>query len=161
MIFVSNKYSWIPLYIGILALFIYKYKWKGLILGLGLVLSVVVSDQFASGLIKPTVKRWRPCHDPELQSKVYLPNNHCGGDYGFISSHAANHFAIAAFLFFLFRNKFRWVAIFFIWAFLIAYSRVYLGVHYPGDVILGGMAGLLFGSIFLKYFQKYLKIEAN
>ncbi len=161
MEFASNKFTWIPLYVVILGIFLYKFKWKGLLLSVALILSVVTSDQFASGLVKPWAKRWRPCHDPQLQGQVYMPNNHCGGDYGFISSHAANHFAVAAFLFFLFRKKYPWTGWFFLWAGWIAYSRVYLGVHFPGDVLLGGMVGVFFGWLFQWWVGRYVEERAG
>ncbi|MBY0426077.1 MAG: phosphatase PAP2 family protein, partial [Cytophagales bacterium] len=98
MIFASDKNSWIPLYVIVIGYIFYNFKWKGIIITVLLVMSVVASDQFSSGLLKPTVKRLRPCHDPILSHLVYLPNNYCGGQFGFVSSHAANHFAIATFL---------------------------------------------------------------
>jgi undecaprenyl-diphosphatase len=99
-------------------------------------------------LFKDTVQRLRPCHAPDLQGLVHLVNGHCGGLYGFVSSHAANHFAIATFMTGMLQRRPRWAAaVLYIWAALIGYSRIYLGAHYPGDVIVGAMYGALIGGL--------------
>lgn len=145
MIFATATHVWIPLYILIGLGIIVSYKkqsWRYLLL---IACIILCSDQFASGLIKPLFERLRPCHEPSLQAHVFVPIG-CGGQYGFISSHAANTFALAAFLWLLFpqwqyKNALRWGIC--LWAAIVSYSRIYVGVHYPADVLLGATAGAL------------------
>jgi undecaprenyl-diphosphatase len=136
---ISGKLTWIPLY-GLLIYLLHKRfqtnSRKALIY---LISTVVFADQFSSSLLKPLFKRLRPCHVEEFQSWIHLPAG-CGGLYGFCSSHAANAFAIAAGYYLLTKNKFAGLALL-LWASLISYSRIYLGAHYPLDVIVGAFVG--------------------
>ena len=92
--------------------------------------------------------RLRPCHNPEIQAQVDTLNGYCGGQYGFVSSHAANYFGIATFLSVLFFRKIRFfIPLIMFWAALIAYSRIYLGVHYPADICCGAILGIILGLI--------------
>lgn len=122
-----------------------RQNWRHALLVLVmLALAVLVADQVSSGLIKHLVERLRPTHDPSLESMVHVINGYRGGMYGFVSSHAANFFAAATLLSFIMRH--RWVTLsLFTWALLQCYSRVYLGVHYPGDIMGGIVVGLLSG----------------
>lgn len=143
MFFVSGKYEWIPLYAVILGFIIWKYRWKSIWIILAIVILITLSDQIAN-LLKNGVKRPRPCKDPEIGHLVVLVNNYCRGAFGFVSGHAANSFALATFVALLFRK--RWVTISLVtWAAVVSYSRIYLGVHYPGDVIGGALLGILLG----------------
>ena len=141
MLFLSAKKVWIPLYVAIIGVIIYRYRKQAIIYVLCLVLSVVLADQITSGLMKPGFARYRPCHEPALKENVLTPGK-CGGKYGFASSHAANTFAVAACMFFLFRDKKYYRAALFIWAALVSYSRIYLGVHYPLDILTGAAIGI-------------------
>jgi len=136
---ISGKLTWIPLY-GLLIYSLYRRHqsawWKAIIY---LISTVVFADQFSSSLLKPLFKRLRPCHVEEFQSWIHLPAR-CGGMYGFCSSHAANSFAIAVGYYLLTKNKFAGLALV-LWASLISYSRIYLGAHYPLDVIVGAIVG--------------------
>lgn len=143
MIFASATHAWIPLYVLIGVGIASRYKrnaWQYLLL---IALIILCSDQFSSALVKPLVGRLRPCHQPELQGQIFVPAG-CGGMYGFISSHAANTFALAYFVGFLFKQQ-RYGKLLragmYIWASAVSYSRIYLGVHYPADVLFGALAG--------------------
>jgi len=144
MYWVTLKYTWFPFY-GLLVVFLlWKYRWQGLIMVLSIALSVALSDQFTSSFMKPFFERLRPCHNPELAGLVHVVDG-CGGSFGFASSHAANAFGFASIVWFLLRNTFQYTWLLFIWAAAVAYSRIYVGVHYPGDIIVGSICGFLFG----------------
>ena len=140
---ISGKIIWIPLYLAILIYLGVKYKRKFLIIVLFIILAATLADQI-SVMFKNLFERLRPCHDPELQGLVHLVKGECGGMYSFVSSHATNSFNVAL-LSLLFIKK-RWFSIsIIIWASVIGYSRIYLGVHYPGDVICGSILGAVIG----------------
>jgi len=156
-LFVTNKYSAIPLYLFLLY-FTYKYYGlkKTLVVVLFVVLLITVSDQ-TSNLFKYGFKRLRPCHDNNISHLVRLVKSRCGGLYSYFSAHAANSMAIAIFFGLLLRDKFKYILyILIVWAFLVAYSRVYIGVHFPLDVLTGMFLGLLNGVILFKLLQLVL-----
>jgi undecaprenyl-diphosphatase len=143
---ISGRLIWVPLYLAILIYLGITYKRKFLIILIFIILAAAFTDQI-SVLFKNSVQRLRPCHEPVLQGLVHLFNGECGGQFSFVSSHAANSFDVAL-LSLLFIRK-RWYTISIIsWAAVICYSRVYLGVHYPMDVICGAIQGSLVGWIF-------------
>jgi len=149
MWWVSGKYSWMPLYLLLLGWLIYKYRLKSIIFILSIILLITASDQGSVHLFKNVFERLRPSHNPELRNIIHLVNNYRGGQFGFVSSHAANVFALVSFLIHFIKN--RWVVILmFLVALLICYSRIYLGVHYPLDVIGGGIYGWILGFGFAK-----------
>jgi undecaprenyl-diphosphatase len=139
----SGKLIWVPLYLAILVFLGIKYKRKFLIIIIFIILAATLADQ-SSVIVKNLVHRLRPCHEPSIMSIVHLVNGDCGGVYGFVSSHATNTFDVA--LLSLSFIKKRWYTISIIlWASIICYSRVYLGVHYPGDVLCGAILGSFIG----------------
>ena len=142
-----GKLTWIPLYLLIIYFIIKKYGLKSVwVIGFAL-LSVLVADQISSGLIKPYFERLRPCNNPEIASWLILPNGK-GSNWSFVSSHSANHFAMAVYFIMVFigyRKQYNIVIPFLTWAFLIAFAQVYIGFHYPSDVILGGLLGSAIG----------------
>lgn len=155
MWFVSGKFSWSPLYLlFIIAIFVY-YKKQGFWILFTIILLITITDQFTSGLLKPLVGRLRPCHDPVISDMVHNVKR-CGGQFSFVSGHSANSFALATFSYMLFKNRFTWIWLAFIWAALVAYSRIYLGVHYPGDIIVGGIIGSCFA-----YLMYLLLVKVN
>lgn len=150
---ITNKYTWIPLYFVLLTYFIIKYKKKSFIPIIALALAVGASDYITSGIIKPNVNRTRPCNIEEANANILAP---CRNSPSFPSSHAANHFAIATFMLLLLSSKKKWLkTIFIAWAAAIAYSRVYVGVHFPFDVLIGGVIGAGLGYTFAKLSIKY------
>lgn len=140
----SGKVIWAPLYLAILIYIGMKYKRKFWVILLFIILAVAMADQFSVQLFKNIFHRVRPCHEPSLQGMLHLVKGECGGLYGFVSSHASNSFNVAL-LSLMFIRK-RWYTVSIIaWASVIGFSRIYLGVHYPGDVICGSMLGALIG----------------
>lgn len=155
----SYRFTWIPLYI-FLAFLLYKNFrnefWKILI---AVAVLILLTDQL-SVLIKNEVMRYRPCHNLILQSQIHLVNGECGGQFGFVSSHAANSSGLALFLIFLLRRKVKWLAfVLLIWCFIVSYSRIYLGAHYPLDVLGGWILGIFLASIIVYFYKKILLKE--
>lgn len=160
MVAMTKNFLWVPLYAILVYTIIKHYRQISFFVFIALAIAITLSDRFTSGLMKPYFKRLRPSHEPELEGLVHTVDGYVGGMYGFASSHAANTFAVATFFFVLFRNKNPWIGLLFIWAALVTYTRIYLGVHYPADVIVGGLIGAAFGylmsRIFISVYQKYI-----
>lgn len=133
---------WSFFFLSIVFFIIKKYRLKSLFIFFFLILCIVISDQF-SVFIKETVQRFRPSHDPFIQDLVHTVMKK-GGLYGFFSSHATNTFSVAMFLSLIFKN-FRFSVLLFFWAALASYTRIYLGLHYPGDILAGVLIGCLIG----------------
>jgi len=149
MLMVTRKETWIPFYAIIIFYIIKNHRGKALPVLLLLALVVVASDQF-SVLLKESIQRLRPVHDPEIGPLVHNVLRK-GGQYGFVSSHAANAFAIFAFTGRFFKNRwYTWLLLF--WAVLFSYSRIYSGVHYPLDIFGGAALGLLIGESFYRIY---------
>ncbi len=146
---VSGRFEWIPLYFILLGLVIREYRYQTWVILVGILLAIVAADFITSGIMKPYFERFRPSHDPDLAGMVRILNGKTGGLYGFASSHAANTFALATFFWMVFGKKFRTIKWLFVWALVVSYSRIYLGLHYPGDIFVGALVGI--GTGWLSY----------
>lgn len=176
---VSYKFSWVPLYLAVLCVLVRLGKaqaagisprameqtasathlaghpWRNVLwLVLTTALVILLSDQISSGLIKPLVQRPRPSHEPLLMEQLHYVNGYHGGPFGFVSSHAANTLALAVWLSLLLRQRSLWCALV---VFYVAnsYSRIYLGVHYPGDILCGSFIGALCGWLGYILYNRY------
>ncbi|WP_435355077.1 phosphatase PAP2 family protein [Emticicia sp. SJ17W-69] len=141
MFWVTYRFTWLPLYVYVIYYIYIKFRttfWQNLIF---IAFSVGLSDRFTSGFMKPYFQRFRPCHDPLIQQMVHVVGD-CGGQFGFASSHAANCFALAA-SFYLLNRGGKLTIFLFIWAIIVSYSRIYVGVHFPTDLIVGAIIGVL------------------
>lgn len=152
---ISATITWLPLFIFLIYLIFKSDRANAWwILG-GVALTILAADQFASGFLKPLVERLRPCHDPRWEG-VMFNYQRCGGLYGFVSSHAANTFGVTVFLNLKLKGKVKHLRWLYVYAVVVSYSRIYLGVHYPGDVIAGALIGTFFAWVcwFLIVFVK-------
>ena len=163
MLLISGKSSWIPLYVFLLFLLQRRLGWRGLAWAVPVIgLMILCSDQGSVQLFKESVRRLRPCHEPTLSGMVHLVPEGCGGQYGFVSSHAANHSAIAFFMIGILGGRPRWsIPALVLWAALVGYSRIYLGVHYPGDVLVGSLFGATVGIIFVVMLRRILQYGSS
>jgi undecaprenyl-diphosphatase len=139
--------AWIPLYAFMLYVVIKSCKWETWIILLGLALTILLADQTTASIMKPYFGRLRPSQDPTLDGLIHLVEGYKGGRFGFASSHAANTFGAATFFFLSFRKTKPWIIVLFLWAAFVSYTRIYLGVHYPGDVIAGAFVGGICGWV--------------
>ena len=147
--------TWLPLYLFLILFVVINFPSKAFSWILTAIITFAISDQLSSSLLKPFFARLRPCNDPELVGMVRLLLPNCGSGYSFTSSHATNHFAFAVFIFISMGQvlgKWKWVFLF--WAGSVAYAQVYVGVHYPIDVLVGGLLGTLIGYISANLYQQ-------
>jgi undecaprenyl-diphosphatase len=152
MVWVSGKVTWWPFYLMLLAYLVWTRRLQVIPLILFIALCITLADQSSVHLFKEVFERLRPCHEPALEGMVHLVNGRCGGMYGFVSSHAANSFGVATLLLLVVRR--RWFTIVILsWALLVGYSRIYLGVHYPGDIIGGAILGMICGYLVYLLFR--------
>ncbi len=154
----SNRFIWIPFYAWLLYLLWKKYPKRFWVLLISIALMILVTDQLCD-LAKTGIKRFRPTHELAIAHLVHTINNYRGGLYGFYSGHATNAFAVGAFTHVLLRKSSKWVLpVMLVYLILVPYSRIYLGVHYPGDVLVGALVGSVIGWFFgWRYKQFYAK----
>ena len=150
MVVLTNGLSWLPLFLLVIGWMIYKLHWQSVIVIVAVVLVIILADRISAGLLKPMIGRLRPSHEPGLKDLLHLVNDYRGGLFSFVSSHAANAFGIATILWLILRKQITWIWVMFLWATFFSYTRIYLGVHYPSDVIAGGILGALLGLMIYK-----------
>jgi len=151
--FATNKFTSIPVYIVLLVL---TYMHMGLVqIGFRSFKKAkkIILLNHSANFFKYGVQRLRPCYDQDVSTVMRLVKNSCGGRFGYFSAHAANSFALASFFTFLLKSKFRYVGLLlFLWAGIVAYSRIYIGVHFPLDVLTGAVIGLGMSWLFAKLY---------
>ena len=143
---VAGKFAWL--------LMIVALTLGALLTVLAVAVAIAMAGQVSSGRIKPIVERLRPSHNPDLAATIHVVNGYHGGLYGFVSSHAANSFGVATLIALLFRHRLVTCAMIG-WAVLVSYSRIYLGVHYPGDIVCGALIGVAAGVVVAWLWRKY------
>ncbi len=164
MYWVSHKFFWVPFYAFLVFLLFKKYGLqKAIILTLLIVATFALCNTLSVEAFKNVFHRLRPCHNEDIAHKVHILHNHCGGQWGFVSSHATNVFGLATITSFFLSKKIKYFGILiFIWAALVSYSRIYLGVHYPLDLFCGALLGISIGSIVFFLARKLgLNLESN
>jgi membrane-associated phospholipid phosphatase len=150
--FTRDALFWAPFYFFLVLFVTINFKKYGWLWALFLILNVFLSDYVSSTLIKENFFRLRPCRDPAIADQVRFLVQTCGLNSSFTSSHAVNHFAAAMFIFTTLKQKVsKWWVLIFLWAFIPCYAQIYVGVHFPGDIVAGILVGLMLG-----YFMAYL-----
>jgi undecaprenyl-diphosphatase len=151
MLVLTETITWLPLFVFLVYLVIKEYKKECWILLLGIALTILLADQITASIMKPYFGRLRPSREPTLEGLIHLVQGYTGGQFGFASSHAANSFGAATFFFLAFGSTKRWIVWLFAWAAVLTYTRIYLGVHYPGDILVGGLVGMICGWVGFKF----------
>mgnify|MGYP003682167795 CR=1 FL=1 len=152
----SGKLIWLPLYLAVLAQLIYIYRKQAVVPILSLLILIGMADFTASKIFKPNVKRFRPTHEASIKNEVHTVNNYRGGDYGYFSSHSSISYVFSFFLIFLLAKKKKYYYILLFWATIVSYSRIYLGVHYPLDILTGALCGFIYAylAINIRFIKK-------
>ncbi len=158
---VSDKWIWLPLYALLAYFIVHRYSWRhGLLCLLMIALTIAAVDQSCASLLRPALERLRPSNpDNPVSAFIHIVNDYRGGRFGFPSCHAANSFALATFVSLCYRRR-GITILMMLWAAVIAYSRIYLGVHYPGDILVGMLIGCLYASLFYSIYR-YISVSQH
>jgi len=147
--------AWYPLYLFLFVFIVMNFGWRAWTWILFIIINVTITDQLSSSFIKYWIARPRPCQDPEMIGYVRMLLNHCSGGLSFPSSHATNHFGAAVFIYCTLKKYLgNWSYLFFFWAASVSYAQVYVGVHYPTDVLGGAIIGSIIGYIVAFIYNK-------
>jgi undecaprenyl-diphosphatase len=160
MLLITKIYFWLPLYAFLIYLMFRNFKKQAWFILIGAALTLLLCDQITATFMKPFFARLRPSHDPSMQGLLHYVDDYKEDLYGFSSGHAANTFGIAVFIWLTLRPIYQWTGLIFIWAMLMSYSRIYLGVHFPGDIAVGIAIGIGCGLIGFKASQ-YMRARHN
>lgn len=153
MSLLTEMWVWLPFYLLLIYWIVKQYGKRSWWVILAVCVVVLCSDQLSSHVCKPYFQRLRPCFNEDFEGLIHLPKGYAGGQYGFVSSHAANTFAITTFLTAALQNFRPWPAItLFLWAAISSYTRIYIGYHYPGDIVCGAILGVLVGLVIWRLF---------
>jgi membrane-associated phospholipid phosphatase len=159
MPWLRNSTVWTPLYLYLVLFAAINYKANGWRFIVVAIVAVAIGDQFSSSFIKHTIIRTRPCNEPSLTDSIRVLVGYRPQNSSFTSSHAVNHFALATYLYLTLKKPIgKWVWIGFAWAFSIIYAQVYVGVHYPLDVVCGAIIGILIGYLHGQLFNKRYRL---
>jgi membrane-associated phospholipid phosphatase len=153
MPFIRQQEFWYFFYLFLLVFILYNFGIRGCWWAVTLIMTVIIGDLFSSSLIKNLIFRFRPCRNPDLADQVRVLVNYCPQSSSFTSSHACNHFAAAWFIFITLNQTGSWRWVLFLWAFIICYAQVYVGVHFPLDILGGAILGSSIGLAMSKFFK--------
>jgi undecaprenyl-diphosphatase len=153
-VYMRQAELWVPFYLFLLVFGLVNFGKRALWWSATLIMTAIISDLVSSSIIKNTIFRLRPCRNPDLADQVRVLANYCPKSSGFTSSHACNHFALAFFIFITLNQTGSWRWLLFLWAFLISYAQVYVGVHYPLDILGGTIAGSSIGYLMSIFYKK-------
>ncbi|MBS1949181.1 MAG: phosphatase PAP2 family protein [Bacteroidetes bacterium] len=152
--FLREAEFWLPFYLFLLVFALLNFGKKAIWWCLGLIMTAIISDLVSSSVIKQSIFRYRPCQDPVIGEKIRVLVKYCPHSSSFTSSHACNHFSAAMFIFMTIGHTSKWWALVYLWAFVISYAQVYVGVHYPLDILGGTTVGCLLGYGMSVFFKK-------
>jgi len=149
--------NWFPFYLALIVFVFYRWGWKAWKWLLAVAITISLTDQVSSFIFKPFIHRLRPCADPAMLTQVKLLIGTCPSSFSFTSSHAANHFSLAMFVFMSLQPLFKkYTYLFFVWAGIISYAQIYVGVHYPLDILAGTLVGLIMGYAGAIVYSKWM-----
>lgn len=157
--FIRESIFHVPLYVFMILFVVINFGKKGWLWILFALMLIGLSDGISSHVIKPFFGRLRPCNDPDMMFQIRFLAKYCGANASFTSSHATNHFAFAAFSYFTLKHLSRYIGLLFVWASLIAISQVYVGVHYPLDILGGACLGLFLGWMMARISSQTLSLQ--